>query len=72
MGLLLVRQNQTKHRDTADDAVSLYTVGMMRVKLNLPTIVVQQRFLRLRAHPVLGLETLAIMFSLPYALLMWR
>ncbi|KAF8814748.1 hypothetical protein BYT27DRAFT_7205702 [Phlegmacium glaucopus] len=50
LGLLLVRQNQTKNRDTAVDA---------------------QRFLRTRAHHLLGLETLAIMFSLPYALLMW-
>ncbi|KAF8814754.1 hypothetical protein BYT27DRAFT_7205709 [Phlegmacium glaucopus] len=50
LGLLLVRQNQTKNRDTADDA---------------------QRFLRTRAHSLFGLETLAIMFSLPYALLMW-
>ncbi|KAF8799763.1 hypothetical protein BYT27DRAFT_7200997 [Phlegmacium glaucopus] len=30
-----------------------------------------QKFLTNRAHPWLGLETLAIMFSLPYALLMW-
>lgn len=29
------------------------------------------RFLSARKHPKLGLETLAIMFSLPYALLMW-
>jgi len=50
LGLLLVRQNQTKHRDTADDA---------------------EGFLRNRAHPLLGLETLAILYSLPYALLMW-
>lgn len=50
IGLLLVRQNQTKNRDTAVDV---------------------QEFLRNRAHPLLGLETLAIMFSLPYALLMW-
>jgi len=50
LGLLLVRQNQTKDRETATDV----------------TI-----FLRNKAHPHLGLETLAIMFSLPYALLMW-
>jgi len=30
-----------------------------------------QEFLLKRTHPWLGLETLAIMFSLPYALLMW-
>ncbi|KAF8799769.1 hypothetical protein BYT27DRAFT_7201001 [Phlegmacium glaucopus] len=50
LGLLLVRQNQTKHRETVRDV---------------------QKFLMNRAHPWLGLETLAIMFSLPYALLMW-
>jgi len=32
----------------------------------------QQEFLRNMAHPCLGLETLAIVFSLPYVLLMWR
>jgi len=30
-----------------------------------------QKFLENWTHPWLGLETLAIMFSLPYALLMW-
>jgi len=50
LGLLLVRQNQTKDRETATDVIN---------------------FLVNRAHPLLGLETLAIMFSLPYALLMW-
>ncbi|KAF8155641.1 hypothetical protein B0H34DRAFT_808691 [Crassisporium funariophilum] len=50
LGLLLVRQNRTKNRDTASDA---------------------ERFMRKRSHPLLGLETLAIMFSLPYAFLMW-
>ncbi|KAJ3509550.1 hypothetical protein NMY22_g16257 [Coprinellus aureogranulatus] len=28
-------------------------------------------FLRARSHPTLGLETLAILYSLPYALLLW-
>jgi len=50
LGLILVRQNQTKNRETASDV---------------------QEFLKDRTHPWLGLETLAIMFSLPYALLMW-
>jgi hypothetical protein len=50
IGLLLVRQNQTKDRETVTDVIN---------------------FLNNRAHPLLGLETLAIMFSLPYALLMW-
>ncbi|KAF8960344.1 hypothetical protein BDZ97DRAFT_1922248 [Flammula alnicola] len=50
LGLLLMRQNRTKSRETADDV---------------------QRFLLERSHPHLGLETLAILYSLPYALLMW-
>jgi len=50
LGLILVRQNQTKHRETASEV---------------------QIFLKSWTHPWLGLETLAIMFSLPYALLMW-
>ncbi|KAJ2914810.1 hypothetical protein MD484_g5604, partial [Candolleomyces efflorescens] len=29
------------------------------------------RFLKVRSHPRLGLETLAILYSLPYALLLW-
>lgn len=31
----------------------------------------QQRFMLKRSHPRLGLETLAILYALPYALLMW-
>jgi len=50
IGLILVRQSRTKHRETAGEV---------------------QEFLEKRTHPLLGLETLAIMFSLPYALLMW-
>ncbi|KAF8194135.1 hypothetical protein BJ912DRAFT_924219 [Pholiota molesta] len=50
LGLLLIRQNRTKNRETADDV---------------------QKFLNRKNHPCLGLETLAILYSLPYALLMW-
>ncbi|KAJ3516741.1 hypothetical protein NLJ89_g928 [Agrocybe chaxingu] len=50
LGLLLIRQNRTKSRETADDV---------------------QAFLNRRKHPLLGLETLAILYGLPYALLMW-
>jgi len=50
LGLLLMRQNRTKSRETADEA---------------------RAFLEARNHPRLGLETLAILYSLPYALLMW-
>lgn len=50
LGLLLMRQNRTKSKETAEDA---------------------RAFLASRQHPLLGLETLAILYSLPYALLMW-
>ncbi|GLB42358.1 putative expressed protein [Lyophyllum shimeji] len=50
LGLLLVRQNRSKGRDSAADA---------------------SRFLHRRSNKVMGMETLAIMFALPYALLMW-
>ncbi|TFK34470.1 hypothetical protein BDQ12DRAFT_738210 [Crucibulum laeve] len=50
LGLLLVRQNRTKAKESAEDAIS---------------------FIHRRTHPTLGMETIAIMFSLPYALLMW-
>ncbi|KAF9568673.1 hypothetical protein CPC08DRAFT_746116 [Agrocybe pediades] len=50
LGLLLIRQNRTKNRESADDV---------------------QAFLTKITHPRLGLETLAILYSLPYALLMW-
>ncbi|KAJ3516742.1 hypothetical protein NLJ89_g929 [Agrocybe chaxingu] len=50
LGLLLIRQNRTKNRETAEDV---------------------HKFLLRRSHSSLGLETLAILYSLPYALLMW-
>ncbi|KAF8884897.1 hypothetical protein CPB84DRAFT_1788800 [Gymnopilus junonius] len=50
LGLLLVRQNRTKSRESVDEV---------------------QAYLERRSHPRLGLETLAILHSLPYALLMW-
>ncbi|KAF8649636.1 hypothetical protein AX16_005724 [Volvariella volvacea WC 439] len=49
-GLLLVRQQRTKVKYTADDALN---------------------FLVPRNHPSLGLEPLATVYSLPYALLIW-
>ncbi|KAF5379211.1 hypothetical protein D9615_005889 [Tricholomella constricta] len=50
LGLLLVRQNRSKGRDTVVDAST---------------------YLHKRSNQAMGLETLAIMFALPYALLMW-
>ena len=43
----------------------------IRLVLIVPKNVFQQEYLEKRAHPWLGLETLAIIISLPYALLMW-
>ncbi|KAH7914537.1 hypothetical protein BJ138DRAFT_999925, partial [Hygrophoropsis aurantiaca] len=50
LGLLLVRQNRTKDRDSAEDAANF----MMKMTDSMITT-----------------ETLAIIYSLPYALLMW-
>ncbi|KII87564.1 hypothetical protein PLICRDRAFT_42066 [Plicaturopsis crispa FD-325 SS-3] len=50
LGLLLVRQNRTKTRNTAPDGAA-YLEGM--------------------SATFLGLETVAIIFSLPHALLLW-
>ncbi|KAF8844196.1 hypothetical protein BDN67DRAFT_1066314 [Paxillus ammoniavirescens] len=49
-GLLLMRQNRTKHRETANDAAAF----MMRMD-----------------HSVFGMETVAMLFSMPYGMLMW-
>ncbi|KAK0449708.1 uncharacterized protein EV420DRAFT_760800 [Desarmillaria tabescens] len=50
LGLLLIRKNRSKARDSSGDA---------------------WRFLRSQKHNKTGLETLAILYGLPYALLMW-
>ncbi|KAH7914526.1 hypothetical protein BJ138DRAFT_1079243 [Hygrophoropsis aurantiaca] len=50
LGLLLVRQNRTKGRESAEEA-ALFMTKM--------------------THSMFGTETLAILYSLPYALLMW-
>ncbi|KAF9225209.1 hypothetical protein BS17DRAFT_584588 [Gyrodon lividus] len=49
-GLILMRQNRTKHRDTAGDAAAF----MMRMD-----------------RSTFGMETIAILFSMPYGMLMW-
>ncbi|OJA12718.1 hypothetical protein AZE42_02885 [Rhizopogon vesiculosus] len=51
LGLILVRQNQRKDQDSAEQA---------------------SEFLGKMSHQVFGTEVLAVIFSLPYALLMWR
>ncbi|KAJ7591053.1 hypothetical protein C8J56DRAFT_934551 [Mycena floridula] len=50
LGLLLIRQNRTKAKETACDAAT---------------------FLNEQEHPNHGLEVLAILYSLPYAMLLW-
>ncbi|KAG1761609.1 hypothetical protein EDD22DRAFT_847647 [Suillus occidentalis] len=50
LGLILVRQNQRKEQNSAEQANLLLTR---------------------MSHPVFGIEALAIIYSLPYALLMW-
>lgn len=50
LGLILVRQNQRKEQNSAEQANVLLTR---------------------MSHPVFGTESLAIIYSLPYALLMW-
>ncbi|KIJ66565.1 hypothetical protein HYDPIDRAFT_109616, partial [Hydnomerulius pinastri MD-312] len=50
LGLLLVRQNRTKGRDSAEEAVS---------------------FMTRMTYSMFGTETLAVLYSLPFALLMW-
>jgi hypothetical protein len=75
LGLILVRQSRTKHGETASDVVSdlinidIKFVFCFDLLHNLHFF--QQDFLRLWTHRWLGLEILAIAFSLPYALLMW-
>ncbi|KAF9236836.1 hypothetical protein BU15DRAFT_19368, partial [Melanogaster broomeanus] len=49
-GLLLMRQNRTKRRETAEDAANFM------MKMDCSTF---------------GMETIAILFSLPYGMLMW-
>lgn len=67
IGLLLIRQYRLKPKDTAQDAVRECPAEIARFL----TLCTQLNYLASRRHPTLGLETLAIMYSLPYALLMW-
>jgi len=50
LGLLLVRQNRTKGRDSAEDAVY---------------------FMTRMTYSIFGTETLAVLYSTPFGLLMW-
>lgn len=70
LGLLLIRQHRVKSKDTPIEAVSL-SASCHPTQLLLTVCGYQFWFLSARKHPTLGLETLAIIYSLPYALLMW-
>lgn len=67
VGLLLIRQHRVKSKDTAEDAVSDDLLALISMNSAFP----QNNYLNSRKHETLGIETLAIIYSLPYALLMW-
>lgn len=68
LGLLLVRQNRTKGKESAPEAVSsAHFIKSYRCSRALPVnSPSQMRFMSRHS-----LEILAILYSLPYALLMW-
>ena len=69
-GLALLRQNQTKSKDTAEDEVS----SLVTVFTNgFPVLMgyCQTSHLQKLDGERFGLEPTAIMFSLPFAFLMW-
>lgn len=72
IGLLLLRQHRTKPQDTADEAVShcirFHPYPLLIVFRVFPR---QDGYLRSRYHSVFGFEPLAILYSLPYSLLLW-
>ena len=70
IGLLLQRQYRVKPKDTVDEAVGLLSFEIFRLLIYLSSP--QVSFLNARTHPTRGVETLAILYSLPYALLIWR
>jgi hypothetical protein len=68
IGLLLYRQNKTKDRESAVCAVSLLISCPFCDTEGNTT---KMSYLTSMARPTVGLESLAIMYSLPYALIMW-
>ena len=80
ISLILVRQNRSKNRHSAEEAV-----GISFDSLNVHCVILtfqysnlsgdilgyQATFLGRMTHKKRGLETLAILYALPYALLMW-
>ena len=70
-GLLLLRQRRTRLRDSADEVVSSSSgptyLSLRLLQLGSP----QDKYLQKRRHKALGFETIAILYSLPYSLLLW-
>ncbi len=66
IGLLLARHNRTRHEEGPRSAVSRQPSLAFGVVTSG-----QSTYLYLNSHPVFGLEPMAIIFSLPWALLMW-
>ena len=65
-GLLLVRRDRTKQKEDLTSAVS----GQSHLMCLLVTLG-QATYLYENSHKIFGLEPTAILFSLPWALLMW-
>jgi|SRR6266702_938091 len=68
IGLLLDRHNRTKQKEDPAGAVSeQWHLGHCSWLIALW----QSTYLYQNTHPIFGLEPMAIIFSLPWALLMW-
>jgi hypothetical protein len=65
--LLLLRSHRTKALETADEVVS----NDLRVIFGSVLTFEQHYLLQRKKHSSLGFEPLAIIYSLPYALLIW-
>jgi hypothetical protein len=73
IGLILVRLSQKKNQDSAEQAVWNGSALLLLSSCQTDDIN-QNKFLGNMYNwwPVLGTELLAVIFGLPYALLMWR
>lgn len=69
LGLVFVGHNRTETRNTAFEAVSSRVLHQFAQVVD-PTIN-QAKFLNRLQHKKHGLETLGIIYSLPFAFLMW-
>ena len=73
IGLLLLRQHRTKPQDSADEVVShlIRSLAHPFDHFDLRLLYKKDNYLRSRHNNELGFETLAILYSLPYSLLLW-